>query len=104
MIILNMSLLAGIKDLEKLDFVEYSNNSTKSSGIFNQNGLMSKEQITDFRKNLREIKSVIWSGIISFEDNFGKKWCGCYEQAYELVKSELPRYFKQCNGLFESQH
>ena len=84
-----------IKDLEKLDFVEYSNNSTKSSGIFNQNGLMSKEQIADFRKNLRETKSVIWSGIISFEENFGKKWCGCYEQAYELVKSELPKYFKR---------
>lgn len=85
----------GIKDLEKLDFVEYSNNSTKSSGIFNQNGLMSKEQIADFRKNLRETKSVIWSGIISFEEYFGKKWCGCYEQAYALVKSELPKYFKR---------
>ena len=85
----------GIKDLEKLDFVEYSNNSTKSSGIFNQNGLMSKEQIADFRKDLRETKSVIWSGIISFEENFGKKWCGCYEQAYALVKSELPKYFKR---------
>jgi len=85
----------GIKDLEKLDFVEYSNNSTKSGGIFNQNGLMSKEQIADFRKNLRKTKSVIWSGIISFEENFGKKWCGCYEQAYALVKSELPKYFKR---------
>lgn len=85
----------GIKDLEKLDFVEYSNNSTKSSGIFNQNGLMSKEQIADFRKNLRETKSVIWSGIISFEEDFGKKWCCCYEQAYELVKNELPKYFKR---------
>ena len=85
----------GIKDLEKLDFVEYSNNSTKSSGIFNANGLMSKEQIADFRKDLRQTKSVIWSGIISFEKNFGKKWCGCYEQAYSLVKSELPKYFKR---------
>ena len=56
---------------------------------------MSKEQIADFRKDLRETKSVIWSGIISFEENFGKKWCGCYEQAYELVKSELPKYFKR---------
>ena len=44
---------------------------------------------------MRETKSVIWSGIISFEENFGKKWCGCYEQAYELVKSELPKYFKR---------
>lgn len=56
---------------------------------------MNKEQIADFRKDLRETKSVIWSGIISFEENFGKKWCGCYEQAYELVKNELPKYFKR---------
>lgn len=84
----------GIRDLEKLDFVEYSNNHEKSTGIFSVNGIMNKEQIAEFRKNLRETESVIWSGIISFEEKFGKKWCATYEQAYELVKSELPKYLK----------
>ena len=83
-------IATGIKDLQKLDFVEYSNNNTKSSGIFNQNGKMKSEDIAQVRKDLRKTKSVIWSGIISFEEKFGKKWCVNFEQAYNLVK-----YFKR---------
>ena len=43
----------GIKDLKNIDFVEYSNNSTKSSGIFNQDGKMNKKQIALTREHLR---------------------------------------------------
>ena len=38
-------IATGIKDLQKLDFIEYSNNNSKSSGIFNQNGKMKSEDI-----------------------------------------------------------
>ena len=88
-------IATGIKDLQKLDFVEYSNNNSKSSDIFNQNGKMKSEDIAQVRKDLRKTKSVIWSGVISFEEKFGKKWCANFEQAYNLVKSELPKYFKR---------
>lgn len=88
-------IATGIKDLQKLDFVEYSNNNSKSSGIFNQNGKMSKQDIANVRKDLRKTQSVIWSGIISFEEKFGLKWCNDFEQAYNLVKSELPKYFNR---------
>lgn len=36
---------------------------------------MKSEDIAKVRKDLRKTKSVIWSGIISFEEKFGKKWC-----------------------------
>lgn len=88
-------IATGIRDLQKLDFVEYSNNNSKSSGIFNQNGKMNKEDIASVRKELRETQSVIWSGVISFEDKFGLKWCNNFEQAFNLVKNELPKYFKR---------
>lgn len=88
-------IATGIKDLQKLDFVEYSNNNSKSSGIFNQNGRMSKKDIANVRKDLRETQSVIWSGVISFEEKFGLKWCNNFEQAHNLVKNELPKYFKR---------
>ena len=88
-------IATGIKDLQKLDFIEYSNNNSKSSGIFNQNGKMESEDIAKVRKDLRKTKSVIWSGVISFEEKFGKKWCANFEQAYNLVKSELSKYFKR---------
>lgn len=88
-------IATGIQDLQKLDFVEYSNNNSKSSGIFNQNGKMTSKEIAGVRKSLRDTQSVIWSGIITFEEQFGLKWCNNFEQAYNLVKSELPKYFKR---------
>ncbi len=85
----------GIKDLKNIDFVEYSNNSTKSSGIFNQDGKMNKKQIALTREHLRETESVIWSGVVSFEERFGLNWCNNFEQAKNIMKSELPKFFKR---------
>lgn len=85
----------GIKDLKNIDFVEYTNNRTKSSGIFNKNGKMNKKQISEVREHLRETQSVIWSGVISFEEKFGLKWCNNHEQAEHILKSELPKFFKR---------
>ena len=87
----------GIKDLRNIDYVEYANNDTKSSGLFNQNGKMTKKQIANLRKNLRETESVIWSGVISFEEEFGKLWCNNYEQAMHILQNELPKFFKKSN-------
>lgn len=85
----------GIEDMKKMDYVEYMQNKEKSYGIFNQNGLISDEYKKELRKNLRKTKSVIWDGLITFEEKFGKKWCNSFEQAYELVKTELPKFFKR---------
>ncbi len=83
----------GIEEFK--DYIEYANNKEKSSGIFNQNGLLSEKDKKQLREQLRETKSVIWDGLITFEGSFGKVWCNSYEQAYELVKSELPKFFKR---------
>lgn len=85
----------GIKDLKNIDFVEYSNNSAKSSGIFNQDGKMNKKQIALTREHLRETESVIWSGVVSFEEKFGLNWCNNFEQAKNIMQSELPKFFKR---------
>ncbi len=84
----------GIKDLKNLDYVEYANNDTKSSGIFNENGKLDRTEISSLRKDLRETQSVIWSAVISFEEKFGKKWCSNYEQAQNILQKELPKFFK----------
>lgn len=85
----------GIGDLKNIDFVEYANNKTKSSGIFNKDGKMNKQQIADTRKQLRETESIIWSAVISFEENFGLKWCNTFDQAQNILQSELPKFFKK---------
>lgn len=85
----------GIKDLKNIDFVEYSNNSTKSSGIFNENGKMDRKQIAETREHLRMTESPIWSAIVSFEGEFGLTWCNNYQQAQHIMQSELPKFFKR---------
>ena len=85
----------GIKDLEKIDYVEYANNDTKSSGIYNENGKLSKEQIKILREHLHDTDSIIWSGVISFEKNFGLTWCNNHTQAEALLQRELPKFFKR---------
>lgn len=78
---------------EKIDFVAYSGNNEKSHGIFNQNGHMNEQDIKELRANLRNTKSTIWHGVISFTEFFGNMNCDTYEKAYEMMKTQLPKFF-----------
>lgn len=78
---------------KKLDFVEYSGNNEKSKGVFSVNGLCAKQELAELKDGFKNTKSHIWHGLITFEEMFGKKYCNSYEKAYELVKSQLPRFF-----------
>lgn len=79
---------------EKIDYVSYSGNNEKSSGVFNENGLMDEKAIKELRNKLRTTESPIWHGVISFTEDFGNKNCYKFEQAYKLLKYQLPRFFK----------
>lgn len=89
-------IISGINDMKKMDYVEYMENREKSRGIFNQDGLISDDYKKELRQKLRKTKSNIWDAVISFEEVFGKTWVNSYEQAYNLVKNELPKFFKRC--------
>ncbi len=88
-------ITTGIEDMKKLDYVEYMQNREKSCGVFNQDGILSSEKRKQIRQDLRKTKSVIWDCLITFEENFGKKWCDNYEQAYNLMKNEFPKFLKR---------
>ncbi len=77
------------------DYTEYVGNKEKSCGVFNQDGILNDEQKRDLREQLRNTQSCIWDCIISFEENFGDKYCRDYDQAYTFIKSELPKFFKR---------
>lgn len=79
---------------EQLDYISYSGDNEKSLGIFNQNGLLNEKDISELRNRLRTTRSVIWHGVISFTEEFGNKYCDTYEKAYNLMKTELPRFLK----------
>ena len=80
---------------EKLDYVEYSGNNEKSHGIFNQNGLLNADEIKKLRNQLRQTRSVIWHGVVSFTEEFGNKYCNNTEKAQMLMKYEMPKFFRQ---------
>ena len=71
----------------------------KSSGVFDSNGLLSKQDIKVLRKMLRETKSCIWDMVISFEELFGKEHLFHFEQAIGLLNNILPKFFKSANSV-----
>ena len=84
----------GTGSKEKIDYIMYSGNKEKSQGVFNENGLMSKPELKELRNQLRETKSVIWHGVISFEEKFGNTYCATTEKAIAMMKVEMPKFFK----------
>ncbi len=82
----------GSKDV--MDYVEYSGNNEKSHGVFNENGLMTPQMIKELRQSLRTTESPIWHGVVSFTEDFGNNYCNTFEKAFEVMKMELPKFFK----------
>ena len=79
---------------EKLDYVEYSGNKEKSTGVFNKTGLLSDEMIKELKTSLKETESTIWHGVISFTEDFGNRYCDSFEKAFDLMKTEFPKFLK----------
>ncbi len=90
----------GIKQGNGFDYIDYMGNTTKSSGVFSKNGLLTDKEKEEIRKLLRKTDSVIWDVVISFAEEYGKDKVKSYEDAMEIVKNNLPRFLKE-NGLEE---
>lgn len=84
----------GVKLNKDIDYLDYTGNLEKSSGVFNQTGLLKYDCKRLIREALRNTKSCIWDLVISFETEYGLKNVDSYEDALELVKNVLPKFFK----------
>ncbi len=82
------------RGIDEGDFLGYAGDKEKSSGIFGANGLFTKKAIQDLRSMLRTTDSNIWHAVISFTENFGGKYMTSYKDAMELLKAELPNFFR----------
>ena len=85
----------GIKSTKRIDYLDYTGNEEKSSGIFNANGVLSKEDKKVLRESLRKTESIIWDIVISFEEQYGNKNMYNAEQAQELLRKILPKFFRE---------
>ncbi len=83
----------GATDNTPSDYTKYVGNSEKSCGAFGNDGFLTDEQKRELREQLRTTQSCIWDMVISFREEFGEMYCRDYEQAYNFIKKELPKFF-----------
>ena len=86
----------GIKSTDGFrDYIDYAGNLEKSSGVFNQHGLMGSSEKKKLREELRKTDSVIWDMVISTEEKYGKRNLIKWEDAQSLLNDILPKFFKR---------
>ena len=65
----------------------------KSTGVFNQEGLLSKEQVKEIKKRARTGEKNLWHGFISFNEE-DSKLIDTPEKCIDLVKKTFRQFFK----------
>ncbi len=86
----------GINQNKVIDYIDYSGDEEKSSGVFNQFGLLSKVDKKKLREKLRNSNSCIWDMVISFKGEFGLNNLKDYQDALELINKIFPKFIKEC--------
>lgn len=86
-------IVKGSKD--SIDYVDYVDNKKKTVGIFNENGFLDHKDIKILRKNLRETKSPIWHGVISFKEKFGHEKVNTDEIAMLIMDKPFKRFLER---------
>ena len=56
------------KVVKNKDAEDYFTRSGTNAGLFDMNGALDKEQVSELKKNIAETNSIIWHGFISFDE------------------------------------
>jgi hypothetical protein len=92
----------GGKAGECLDYLGYAGSPEKSSGAFSGDGLLTAQEKSEIRRELKETKSCVWDYVVSFEEGYGKKKIRSWRDAQALIAEEFPRFLK-ANGMDASK-
>ena len=65
----------------------------KCTGVFNKNGMISKEEVKAMKERLRQNKGNIWHGFISFDEENSHK-IDHPDKCIELIKRNFGQFFK----------
>lgn len=77
-----------------------SNYMEKTSGVFNSKGVLSSQEKSELAKKLKETKSIIWHGFISFDDETSSLF-NTQEACIHFINRTMNSYFER-NGLEEN--
>lgn len=74
---------------EKTDYISYAGDEEKSCGVFDKNGLLTSRGKQKLRQDLRKTKSIIWDCLLTFQPEFGQRYCNDYEVFWpQYMKSD----------------
>ncbi len=85
----------GVRQGKYRDYIDYAGNEEKSSGAFSSSGILAPKEKEEIRDKLKTTKAQIWSCLISFEEEYGKKHMKSYLDAKELIEEEFPKFLKE---------
>ncbi len=68
----------------------------KNTGVFNQNGMISEEEVLAMKGRARENRGNIWHGFISFNEQESVK-INTPEKCIRLVKTVFPSFFQEAH-------
>lgn len=84
------------------DISHYIGERPGSTGGFDKDKFLSKQDLANIRKELRTTQSVVWTAVISFTPMLADKICNNKNQAQELIKEHLPALCKNSELNFEN--
>ena len=78
------------EEATKFTMLEYLQ---KSTGVFNQNGMLSKEEVKEIKKRAQSGEKNLWHGFISFNEE-DSRLIDMPEKCIALVKKTFNQFFK----------
>lgn len=94
--------LAEHTEISERDLLSYANERPGSTGAFDAEGDITPERAAKIRTELQRTKSIIWTGVLSFEENYGKLYCNDKAAAQELLSSTLQSLFSKSHLKFDN--
>lgn len=89
-------------EITERDLLEYASNRKGSTGAFWRAGDLSSSDAKELKSQLRNTESIVWTAVLSFEEEYGRKVCNNKAQAQELIKKTLPALFKDTRLKYEN--
>lgn len=78
------------EDAQKYTMLQYLQ---KSTGVFNQNGMLSKEEVKEIKKRAQSGEKNLWHGFISFNEE-DSRLIDTPEKCIALIKKTFGQFFK----------
>lgn len=89
-------------EMSEQDLLNYASARPGSTGAFTADGDLTSEQAAEVRSELQKTQSIIWTGILSFKEDYGKKYCNNKAAAQEMLTATIKDLFAKSHLKYEN--